>query len=151
MLVGFDYNRLKSANQNGEAAADPIDIFNPVYGHIDPVAITFRSNNISEQTGIYLQDVVRLDALTVMAGVRHDWARSDARNAFYAYDTTEGATSYRVGATYQFDNGIAPYASYSESFALKDGMRADGEPGSRRPASNTRSAFATKFPARTRC
>lgn len=126
LLVGFDYNRLKRANQNGEMAIDPIDVFNPVYGDIDPVPIAFTSNDLSEQTGIYLQDVVRLDALTLMAGVRHDWARSDIKNAFYAYDATEEATSYRVGATYQFDNGIAPYASYSESFALRDGMREDG-------------------------
>ncbi|NHT77205.1 TonB-dependent siderophore receptor [Rhizobiaceae bacterium CRRU44] len=126
LLVGFDYNRLKSANQNGEMAIDPIDVFNPVYGHINPVPIAIRNNNLSEQTGIYLQDVVRLDALTLMVGVRHDWARSDVKNPFYAYDATDEATSYRVGATYQFDNGIAPYASYSESFALKEGMRADG-------------------------
>lgn len=126
VLVGGDYNRLHSANQNGDMAVDPIDIFNPVSGDIPSVPITFRSRDKAYQTGLYLQDVARFEDLTVMAGVRHDWARSDVSNSFFGYDSTEEATTYRVGATYLFDNGIAPYASYSESFALAFGRTATG-------------------------
>jgi iron complex outermembrane receptor protein len=126
VLVGLDYNRLNSANQNGDMPIDPIDVFNPVYGDIGPVPITFESHDVAKQTGLYLQDVIRIDALTLMAGVRHDWAKSDVNNTFYAYDATEEATTYRIGATYLFDNGIAPYASYSESFALQSGIKQGG-------------------------
>ncbi|MEI4483230.1 MULTISPECIES: TonB-dependent siderophore receptor [unclassified Phyllobacterium] len=126
VLVGLDYNRLNASNQNGDMAIDSIDIYDPIYGDIGPVPIAYSFHDKNYQTGLYAQDVIRFDNFTVMAGVRHDWARSKTANPFYSYDVTEEATTFRLGATYRFDNGIAPYVSYSESFALETGLMQGG-------------------------
>ena len=65
-----------------------------------------------------------------MAGGRHDWASIETVDHLAGVDDTQDdrAFSERLGAVYQFDFGIAPYASYSTSFLPIVGTDAAGNP-----------------------
>lgn len=83
-----------------------------------------------QQTGLYAQDQITLGKLTVVGGLRQDWASSKT----FSYKT--GATTLqdwealtgRFGILYNFDNGIAPYFSYSTSFQPLTGATDTGDP-----------------------
>ncbi|WP_339862201.1 TonB-dependent siderophore receptor [Thalassospira alkalitolerans] len=81
------------------------------------------------QAGVYAQDQVEFGKWNVSFGGRHDWANSDVDNYLKSTKTSQDdqAFSGRVGAVYSFDNGIAPYASYSTSFEPKVGVDQNGD------------------------
>ena len=91
--------------------------------------ITASASQEIEQTGLYLQDQIKIDdrwALT-LAG-RHDWSSQTDRNRLA--DTENKATdsefTYRAGLAYTADNGLTPYIGYSTSFLPVIGQGADG-------------------------
>lgn len=60
-------------------------------------------------------------------GGRYDWATTHYDDGFtYATDTDDGALSLNAGLLYLFDNGLAPYASYAQSFWPEPGATFDG-------------------------
>jgi iron complex outermembrane recepter protein len=85
-----------------------------------------------------LQEQAKLfDKLVILLGGRYDFARTEIANSFedefgdlqHTDATTEDeAFSGRAGLVYLFDNGLAPYYSYSESFQPALGNDADGNP-----------------------
>lgn len=92
----------------------PIDVYNPVYGVYTPPPLAAGPDSSQTMTGIYLQDQMKIyDRWIVVAGVRTDRAVNSLTGA---PDETDTVTSKRGGLMYLFDNGIAPYYSYSESF-----------------------------------
>lgn len=112
-------------------AATSIDVTNPVYSQpVGPLASVIKSDQSLRQTGVYLQDQIELGRLRAVLGVRHDWTDQDSDNllAHTSSDQSSDATSYRAGLLYLFDNGIAPYASYSTSFEPVIGTDANGNP-----------------------
>ncbi len=117
LLAGLDY-RQHSQNRfsNFTAGQRSIDVFNPIYGApvlFNPASSTNYDVNL-DQAGLYAQDQIKLDRLVTTLGIRQDWSTiEDTRNRDEQSDT---ATTWRVGSTYLFDNGLAPYASYSTSF-----------------------------------
>ncbi|MBW3567602.1 MAG: TonB-dependent receptor [Proteobacteria bacterium] len=62
--------------------------------------------------GIYINDQISYGDWRLTAGVRFDDVTSDTGVA----KQDDDATSLSIGALYTFDNGLAPYASYAESF-----------------------------------
>ncbi len=98
-----------------------LDLTDPVYS-TSPVgalpAETYSGTHL-RQTGLYVQDQIKVGHLVVTAGGRHDWTRTETLD--YADGTstvqTPGKFTGRVGAVYLFDNGLAPYVSYSTSFS----------------------------------
>jgi iron complex outermembrane receptor protein len=77
----------------------------------------------SRQAGIYLQDQTTLDDHWVLLmGGRQDWAQS--RNYSFVNQArtprSDQKPTGRIALLYRFDNGIAPYASYSQSFQPAD-------------------------------
>jgi iron complex outermembrane receptor protein len=77
----------------------------------------------SRQAGIYLQDQITLDDHWVLLmGGRQDWAQS--RNYSFVNQArtprSDQKPTGRIALLYRFDNGIAPYASYSQSFQPAD-------------------------------
>jgi len=87
---------------------DYLDNMNPqIYG-----------SSVSKQTGIYLQDQVSAGNLRVTIGGRYDWADDDSTDlqTNASFSTEAKDFTWRAGAVYLFDNGLAPYFSYSESF-----------------------------------
>ncbi|TCQ97938.1 iron complex outermembrane receptor protein [Neorhizobium sp. JUb45] len=121
-IVGVDYLWGSSKWLEQRGAAPSIDIFNPVYG--SPINTgTWTSRSLSDitasQAGIYAQDQIKFDNLILTLGIRQDWAWRDTENLLAGGVTTQRDHSFtkRAGLTYLFDNGIAPYVSYSESFS----------------------------------
>lgn len=123
LLGGLDYRYRTRDYEWGRASVPSIDLTNPVYGGFDYASLALNTSDLQEltakQTGIYLQDQVEIGKLNLMAGIRYDWASTDiddrlTSNNDQAYD--DGDFTWRAGALYRFDNGIAPYVSYSTSF-----------------------------------
>lgn len=119
VLLGVDYQR-RSNNTTGYYGGFPaIDAFHPVYG-ADPDYITMysREKHKLEQTGIYVQDQMSLDNWRLTLGGRHDQVK--VTNVNKLNDTSDtldkGHFSSRAALLYLFDNGIAPYVSYSTAF-----------------------------------
>jgi iron complex outermembrane receptor protein len=120
-IVGLDYLWGSSRWLEQRGTASPIDIYNPVYG--SPVNTgVFTSRSLSDieasQAGLYVQDQLKFDKLILTLGLRQDWAWRDTDNLLAGTTATQNdhAFSKKAGLTYLFDNGVAPYASYAESF-----------------------------------
>ncbi|MDQ0457777.1 TonB-dependent siderophore receptor [Rhizobium paknamense] len=131
LLAGLDVQRSDSSWEYLLGAATSLDVTNPVYGGtVGPFVTAFNSDQTLRQTGIYLQDQIELGGLRGTFGVRHDWADQDTQNHLTGTspERSDEATSYRAGLLYLFDNGIAPYASYSTSFEPSTSLAADGSP-----------------------
>ncbi|WCK05674.1 TonB-dependent siderophore receptor [Agrobacterium tumefaciens] len=135
-LVGIDYRRFtRKYDGYNDYAATPIDLYNPDYSSTSPrPPLTTRWDNTLDQLGVYAQDQIEWDRFILTAGGRYDWARINNRTlSVTAGGTTmtdqqdDGAFTGRLGLTYVFDNGVAPYASYSESFLPQVGTKYDGE------------------------
>lgn len=135
-LVGFDFNHLDSDTTSSLfTAAPPLDVFNPDY-HMDvgPLTWSSQANQRQYQTGVYAQDQIKIERLSVLLGGRYDWARTttDSTSLVNGVRTHTPARSEaftgRAGLIYNFDNGVAPYVSYSESFEPQSGTGPDDKP-----------------------
>lgn len=121
VIAGLDsYRRTYDTHRRG-GSAGPLDIYAPVYGTTFPTlgSVDNGTDNLSNQYGVYLQDQMKIaDKWVLVLGGRHDWAntrvRRYANNAVSRFD--DGAFTGRAGLVYLFDNGFAPYVSYSQSF-----------------------------------
>ncbi|MFB9948796.1 TonB-dependent siderophore receptor [Rhizobium puerariae] len=123
LLGGLDFQYRHRDYQWGRTSVPSINIADPQYGGFDYDSLVLTTTSLQElkawQTGIYLQDQVEIGRLNLLAGIRYDWAGTDiddrlATNNDQSYD--DGAFTWRAGALYAFDNGIAPYVSYATSF-----------------------------------
>jgi iron complex outermembrane receptor protein len=136
LLAGVDHLRGSfSLNfANSAVGVPPLDVLNPVYGQVvtRPGTYTSSSYQKATQTGVYLQDQIRWGRAIATLGLRHDSSDIDTTNRMPRVPTTvttkDSATTGRVGATYVFDSGIAPYASYSTSFIPTTGVDRLSEP-----------------------
>ncbi len=131
LLTGIDLQHSDSSWKYLIGAASSIDVTNPVYGGaVGPFMTYYNSDQSLRQTGIYVQDQIELDRLRAVFGVRHDWADQDTHSLVSgtSAERSDDATSYRAGLLYLFDNGIAPYASYSTSFEPSTTTNASGNP-----------------------
>lgn len=122
LIAGIDYLASEyDFLRQGTSVIPTIDIFHPVYGgrsSIGPLTVAISEEMAGSQLGFYLQDQMAIDRWRLTLSVRRDDAEDDlldrrgnARTTTEANDTT-----YRAGALYLLDNGLAPYASYSTSF-----------------------------------
>lgn len=112
LLVGADFARQRENVWSG-TNVDTIDVYAPVYGHRDVPDATALPRTRQRQTGIYLQDQMKLDNWIFVAGLRHDRASSSAAGSD---EQKSSATTKRFGLMYASPSGWSPYVSYSESF-----------------------------------
>ncbi|AZD26914.1 TonB-dependent siderophore receptor [Pseudomonas chlororaphis] len=125
VLMGADYQRRKTVVDWTSGSVAPINAFDPVYGnsaitYYDPLSYLRRL----EQTGVYLQDLIEMDQWRFSLGLRQDWVETSDENRLAEASRPVGTKindkrtklTGRAGALYLFDNGLAPYISYSESF-----------------------------------
>jgi iron complex outermembrane receptor protein len=134
VLAGADiYRRTYDRDRFPGSVAPLNNIYEPVYGATpvinDAVNIGFESS--SDQVGFYLQDQVKIfDKLVLLLGGRQDWSSSDQYVFFTNSRTrqTDQAFTGRAGLVYLFDSGIAPYASFSQSFSPISGGDRNGDP-----------------------
>ncbi|XSG82595.1 MAG: TonB-dependent siderophore receptor [Methyloligella sp. ZOD6] len=132
MVFGLDYLRTDADfRQTLAFPVAPIDIYNPTYGApIPPLAATIENSQLVDQTGVYLQDQIKLDRWILTLGGRHDWASAEVQDylAGTAASQNDSDFSWRAGLGYMFDNGLTPYFSYSTSFQPQIGISVDGTP-----------------------
>lgn len=138
ILVGLDYLKLKSDVIYEDALAPSIDLYNPDYEQIIRDNLDFAGSGYSsdftiekEQTGMYLQDQIRLDQWVLIAGGRYDQFKATEKGRKYGATTNtkvdQSQFSGRAGALYEFDNGIAPFVSYAQSFEPITGADRNGK------------------------
>lgn len=116
-IVGVDYQHSDTKGiNNGFGLVNAINMFHPVYKQTpyNPTGSDYNLKTI--QLGLYAQNQLRYKNLLWNVSARHDRARanSTANGANTSYHVSHN--SYSTGVMYQFENGLAPYASYSESF-----------------------------------
>lgn len=131
VLAGVDYQHTKSNWQYNWGPAPSLDVANPQYGlPIGPLTTLIDSGQTLRQMGTYVQDQFRFGGFRAVLGARHDWTEQDTDNRLARTSTNQSseATSYRAGLLYLFDNGLAPYASYSTSFEPTVGVDSSGTP-----------------------
>ncbi|MCC7250634.1 MAG: TonB-dependent siderophore receptor [Hyphomicrobium sp.] len=128
VLAGIDHQRSWSdawaAAGGGGAVVTPISYVNPVYGLVIPrPPFATHNSGETEQTGIYAQEQLKFGNWVALLGARYDWASYDydSANAVTGAVTTRISQkdedfTWRGGLLYNFDNGFAPYFSYSTSF-----------------------------------
>jgi len=150
LLIGLDYQNVNVRAREADlfSFGAPIDLFDPQYGNFDPVSNNDVSNRSvdSDQTGLYLQNQLRLDDRWIMlGGVRYDEAESsDANrttNITQSYDVDQ--FSFSGGLMYVADNGLSPYLSYTESFQPLGRTTSDGVPY--KPREGQQSEIGLKF------
>jgi iron complex outermembrane receptor protein len=137
VLAGVDYrngvdHRLSGSLLTGVPA---INAFNPVYGQpFGPVPLTTDIRQAIDQWGFYAQDQIKLDHWEALLGTREDIASSRTETLSFATKATTIAPKYDVANTkraallYKFDNGVAPYIQYTESFQPAAGADFFGNP-----------------------
>ena len=134
LLAGFDYFHTEWEHYRDlvtvpglppqlRGQVEPLlDMFNPVprgSGHYEALLRPqVYSETVTRQSGLYFQDQIKFGHLRLTIGGRQDWSRDKTYNpiAKTRYVNAYDAFTWRAGAVYLFDNGLAPYASYAKSF-----------------------------------
>jgi iron complex outermembrane receptor protein len=139
LLLGIDYKASSISSRYGEAGAEPawnLDLFNPVYGVAKfPSPDQILRDSIYEdqdqdlsQTGFYAQDQMKIGRWALTLGGRYDLAESKTADKLGAtmIEDADRAFTTQAGVAYVFDSGLAPYASYAESFEPQGGVDFSG-------------------------
>ncbi|VWX53949.1 Iron complex outermembrane recepter protein [Novosphingobium sp. 9U] len=130
VLVGLDFRNYREQSAFGFGFASDIDLFDPVYSTA-PIAVPAFGDNFTDirlkQYGLYAQDQMKLGGFILTLSGRQDWTRiTDYRIGFEGRDKQDKFT-WRAGATYVTEAGVAPYLSYSTSFLTNVGSTFAGE------------------------
>ncbi|WP_260929447.1 TonB-dependent siderophore receptor [Novosphingobium sp. 9] len=130
LLVGLDYSHAYDHWKEWDGSADPLDLTDPVHSDNISLDLDFITRDTLDQVGLYGQDQMKIGKLSLVGSVREDWARTrTTENDKYSVSNLlqkNDALTGRIGAVYQFDNGLAPYVSYSTSFQPTIGTTYDG-------------------------
>lgn len=131
LLAGFDVLHAQWARNRyfGVVSASKIaiDIFHPVYGTYDYASLFKASANPTlnlldigrqDQFGLYAQDQISYGHWRLTLSGRQDWFLNNSYNYVSSVRTKaeDNALTGRAGLLYLFDFGLAPYASYAQSF-----------------------------------
>ena len=131
ILAGLDYRNYREQSAFNFLAATNIDLFNPVYSSVTipaPTSLFDFTNQRLKQTGFYLQDQAHIGNLILTLSGRHDWMTINNYAAGAAFpEVKEKKFTWRAGATYVTDSGIALYISYATSFQPLVGQTFDGD------------------------
>mgnify|MGYP001809819925 CR=1 FL=1 len=132
-LAGLDYVEQTQSSRRYDRDAANINLYAPSYGSALGTASpnSYSSKNTATRIGAYAQNQMKVNGKwVVLLGGRQDW--SEERSSSYFSDTwiSEHADAFtgRAGLVYLADNGLAPFASYSESFEPQTGTDRTGKP-----------------------
>lgn len=133
LLVGVDTTRQHHETRRADRDIDmQFDYYKPSYQYTlgTPVQNTYYPDSGSNDTGLYLQDQIKIDRRwVVVLGGRRD---RDTERQIPVDGVTPNskeataANTGRAGLIYLFENGFAPFASYSQSFQPQSGADQSG-------------------------
>lgn len=119
-LIGIDHQRPSANRSDFYGSIPPLDLFAPIYNQKFPTpTIPAGLDKMRlRQTGVYIQDQIKIGNLSLLIGSRYDKAQSSERDKLRSTISkrSDNAFTSRVGAIYNFNNSFAPYVSYAESF-----------------------------------
>jgi len=130
LLLGVDFQRTRNDIDAQFGTASSLNAVNPQYGDESSIPFDpYQHLNKQRQTGLYAQDQMEWNRWVLTLGGRYDYAMTSV------YDRYKGTTdrqndqafTWRGGLNYVFDNGIAPYFSYSEAFIPNSGSTYEGQ------------------------
>lgn len=131
LLLGVDYQRMRNDIDAQFGSASSLSAINPQYGNdtVTPFDSPYQHLNKQRQTGLYAQDQMEWDRWVLTLGGRYDYAMTSVydRVANSLDRQNDQAFTWRGGLNYVFDNGIAPYFSYSEAFIPNSGSTFEGQ------------------------
>lgn len=134
-LVGFDYYlRSYDSHRYRGGSYSFLDLDTGVsYGGANiNYAIDRGSDTLANQYGVFVQDQIKFgEHWVLLLGGRQDWTNSTTTSyqTGKVTDQEDAAFTGRAGLVYLFDNGLAPYASVSQSFQPQAGLNyATGAP-----------------------
>jgi iron complex outermembrane receptor protein len=130
LILGVDYRRTyNDAAYSFLYGIGTIDLFNPGYGQYDAAVLrpgygTRYNTQWRKQTGVYAQDHASIGRFFLTVSGRYDWVDMEYLTPYTPMDADAGPVStqkqhkftWRAGANYVFDSGLAPYVSYATSF-----------------------------------
>jgi iron complex outermembrane receptor protein len=128
LLGGLDYSRYEEHTLSASGGSaftpgiTPVNLYNPNNQGVAPNVLAYDRlpNQTNTQLGFYVQDQIRFaDRVTLVAGVRHDRARSKTQGVDAVVDK---AWTFKVGAIGELVPGLSPYVSYSEAFQPVSGI-----------------------------
>lgn len=135
VLAGLDYSNYfeRTLSASGGSAftpgITPIDAYDPDNSGVAPDVLPYAllPEQKNTQLGVYVQDQIRYaDRVTLVAGARHDRARSETQGSTAMIDK---AWTFKVGLIGELAWGLSPYVSYSEAFQPVSGINPrTGEP-----------------------
>jgi iron complex outermembrane receptor protein len=136
LLLGVDYLREDARYDESQLRIVPsLDVFTPVYANtVTQPPLGTRITQGRNQTGLYAQDEIRFNGFTLTLSGRQDWAdavtrtRAVTTGALSQVRQNDAAFTGRVGLSYLFDGGVAPYISYATSFQPTSGTDRTGSP-----------------------
>ncbi|WP_192072995.1 ferrichrome porin FhuA [Pantoea agglomerans] len=130
LLLGVDFQRTRNDIDAQFGTASSLNVVNPQYGDnsVTPFG-PYQHLNKQRQTGLYAQDQMEWNRWVLTLGGRYDYAMNSVydRVADSVDRQNDQAFTWRGGLNYVFDNGIAPYFSYSEAFIPNAGSTYDGQ------------------------
>lgn len=126
LLFGVDGQLNDAGLRTLELPGPVLDVYAPQYGvfaepSLGDAALT---RNEIRRAGVLVQDQMKIaERLSVRAGIRRDMIRNEVVGGDIEKDWE---TSTNLGVVYEVLPGLAPYASYSESFNPVSGVDAQG-------------------------
>ncbi|MFL6811572.1 MAG: TonB-dependent siderophore receptor [Bradyrhizobium canariense] len=120
-LVGIDYRNTSFRDTAfGVTTSVPeINVFNPIYNYDWTMGAMSDDTGVKQsQVGVYAQDQIKLGRLSFQLSGRQDFVTTQVDSGIFNTSVSKDASAFtgRAAMMYNFDNGIAPYFSYSESF-----------------------------------
>ncbi|MCF8479918.1 MAG: TonB-dependent siderophore receptor [Rhodospirillum sp.] len=124
VLGGVDYQWLSWSQDGRFGGAPSIDFLAPDHTQAITTPPVFADQRQTQrQLGFYAQDQIEYGGWSLLLGGRIDRVGSEVENDRTGVTTKHDDYDFtgRVGLSYLFDNGLAPYVSYSESFEPTSG------------------------------
>jgi iron complex outermembrane receptor protein len=146
VLGGFNLKRFTLDDMQGFGDGAPISLINPVYTPTAPFSdAPYRDAYVTQnQVALYLQDQIKFDRLTLVLSGRNDWVGTVDNDLARSYQTrNDSKFSGRGGIIYNFDFGLAPYASYATSYNPIIGI--NGATGNLLPQTAVQSEVGLKY------
>lgn len=115
LLVGVDYGKGSYDTRSAISYTSAADAAG--------LPLTNAGNQDFDQWGIYAHDQMTFGKWTAFISARYDWIDATTEtSALETFRNKDEAASGRVGLSYQFDNGVTPYANLSTSFSPNVGV-----------------------------